>query len=195
MQHLGTRTLETPRLILRRFTPADAPCMFRNWASSSEVTKHLTWPPHADEGVSLAHIESMDYENPEVYDWGIELKELGQVIGSIGVVGHKNETEMVHIGYCIGTDWWGRGIMAEAFGAVIRFFFEQVGVNRIESRHDLRNPNSGKVMVKCGLQYEGTLRQSDKSNQGLCDEAWYAILREDYEKKGSPSGGAASEGD
>ncbi len=182
MRHLGTQALETQRLILRPFTPADAPAMFRNWASDAEVTKHLTWPPHVDVGVSLAHINSMNYENPEVYDWGIELKALGQVIGSIGVVGHKNEIQMVHIGYCIGKAWWGHGIMPEAFAAVIRFFFEQVGVNRIETRHDLRNPNSGKVMQKCGLQYEGTLRQSDRSNQGICDEAWYAVLREDYFK-------------
>lgn len=182
MRHLGTVKLETERLILRPFTAADAPHMFRNWASDSEVTKFLTWPPHGDESVSLAHINSMDYENPEVYDWGIELKELGQVIGSIGAVGHKNEIEMVHIGYCIGARWWHTGIMSEAFAGVIRFFFEEVGVSRIETRHDVNNPNSGKVMQKCGLMYEGTLRQSDLNNQGINDSAWYAILREDYMK-------------
>lgn len=182
MRHLGTQTLETPRLILRRVTPADAPHMLRNWAGDSAVTKFLTWPPHADEGVSLAHIASIDYENQEVYHWGIELKELGQVIGSIAAVGHKKETEMVHIGYCLGRDWWHSGIMSEALAAAIRFFFEEVEVNRIESRHDVNNPNSGKVMVHCGLRYEGTLRQSDVNNQGLNDSAWYAILREDYLK-------------
>lgn len=182
MKHLGTQTLETPRLILRRFTAADAPAMFHNWASDSAVTKFLTWPPHADESVSLAHIQTMDYENPAVYDWGIELKELGQVIGSIGVVGHKDAIEMVHVGYCIGQNWWHQGLMSEAFAAVIRFFFEEVGVNRIETRHDTNNPNSGKVMLKCGLTCEGILRQSDLNNQGLNDSAWYAILREDYLK-------------
>lgn len=182
MKHLGTQTLETPRLILRRFTAADASAMFHNWASDSAVTKFLTWPPHADEGVSLAHIQTMDYENPTVYDWGIELKELGQVIGSIGVVGHKDAIEMVHVGYCIGQKWWHQGLMSEALAAVIRFFFEEVGVNRIETRHDTNNPNSGKVMLKCGLTCEGTLRQSDLNNQGLNDSAWYAILRGDYLK-------------
>lgn len=182
MQHLGTKTIETPRLILRRFTPADAPHMLHNWAGDSAVTKHLTWPPHADEGVSLAHINSMDYENPTVYDWGIELKELGQVIGSIGAVRQNDVLEMVHIGYCMGTRWWHTGIMSEAFAAVIRFFFEEVGVNRIEARHDTNNPNSGKVMLKCGLTHEGTLRQADLNNQGINDSAWYAILREDYFK-------------
>ncbi|SBW11149.1 Acetyltransferase, GNAT family [uncultured Eubacteriales bacterium] len=180
MRHLGTKPLETGRLILRPFTAADAPNMLRNWAGGSEVTKHLTWSPHGDEAVSLGYIQSIDYEEPETYNWGIVLKELGQVIGNISVVDHKNEIEMVHIGYCLGRDWWHMGIMSEAFAEVIHFFFEEVGVNRIETRHDPRNPNSGKVMQKCGLTYEGVLRQSDRNNRGLCDAKWYAILREDY---------------
>ena len=63
---------------------------------------------------------------------------------------------------------------------LLQFFFEEVGVNRIESRHDPRNPNSGKVMQKAGLRYVGTLRQSDWNNQGVCDAAYYTILADDY---------------
>ena len=44
MEHKGTVTLETPRLILRRLTLADAEPMYRNWASDPGVTKFLTWP-------------------------------------------------------------------------------------------------------------------------------------------------------
>jgi ribosomal-protein-alanine N-acetyltransferase len=90
---------------------------------------------------------------------------------------------MVHIGYCIGKAWWRNGYMSEALTELVWFFFEKVGVNRIESRHDPRNPNSGKVMQKAGLKYEGTLRQSDKNNLcGFCDAAYYAILADDYRK-------------
>jgi hypothetical protein len=42
MEHLGTKRLETPRLILRQFAIDDAENMFQNWASDAEVTKHLT---------------------------------------------------------------------------------------------------------------------------------------------------------
>ena len=69
--------------------------------------------------------------------------------------------------------------MSEAFSAVIDFFFDQVGANRVESRHDPNNPYSGMVMRKCGLKYEGTLRSSDRNNQGICDASWYGILRSD----------------
>ena len=61
MRHLGTKTLETERLILRRVTAADAPDMLRNWAGDGEVTKYLTWQPHTDAGVSLEYINSIDY--------------------------------------------------------------------------------------------------------------------------------------
>lgn len=184
MKHLGTVTLETERLILRQFRITDANAMYTNWAGSSDVTKYLTWPTHKNEDVSLKYLESLvvTYENKEVYGWGIELKELHQVIGSIGVVQTNFAIECVQIGYSIGKPWWGIGITSEAFLAVIQFFMEEVGINRIEARHDIKNIPSGKVMKHCGLTLEGIHRQSDKNNQGICDTAWYAILREDYKK-------------
>lgn len=186
MKHLGTVTLETERLILRRFESSDAEAMFNNWASDAEVTKFLTWPAHSDVSVSKAVIGSWIplYNNLNHYSWAIVLKEIGQPIGSIAVVDQRDDIQMVHIGYCIGRKWWRRGYASEALAELIRFFFEDVGVNRIESRHDPRNPNSGKVMQKCGLKYEGTLRQSDRNNQGgFCDAARYAMLAEDYFSK------------
>jgi ribosomal-protein-alanine N-acetyltransferase len=107
-------------------------------------------------------------------------KELGEPIGSIVAVEQCDDIKMVHIGYCIGRKWWHCGYTSEALRELIRFFFEDIGVNRIESRHDLLNPNSGKMMLKCGLKYEGTMRQDDIGNQGICDSVRYAILAEDY---------------
>ena len=62
-------------------------------------------------------------------------------------------------------------------GKFIDFLFDTVDVNRIEARHDPKNPNSGKVMKKCGMKYEGILRSSDRNNQGICDVCYYGILR------------------
>lgn len=70
--------------------------------------------------------------------------------------------------------------MAEAVKAVIAFLFEEVGVNRIAARHDVNNPNSGKVMQKAGMKYEGTLRQADRNNQGIIDYAIYSVLKSEY---------------
>ena len=55
--------------------------------------------------------------------------------------------------------------------------FDKVGMNRIEARHDPNNPHSGDVMKKCGMRYEGTMRQADRNNQGICDASCYALLK------------------
>ena len=46
MQNIGTKLIETKRLLLRQFTTDDAPAMYERWASDPEVTKYLTWQPH-----------------------------------------------------------------------------------------------------------------------------------------------------
>jgi len=66
---------------------------------------------------------------------------------------------MVHIGYCIVRQWWNQGITSEAFNLIISYLFNEVQVNRIESKHDPKNPGSGTVMLKCGLK-RGGLEQS-----------------------------------
>ena len=188
MNHKGTITLETERLILRRFYIEDAGAVFNNWANDVEVTKYLTWPTHSDVSVSKEVLNSwMElYKDPGHYSWAIVLKELGEPIGSIAAVERRDDIKMVHIGYCIGRKWWHKGYTSEALKELIRFFFEEVGVNRIESRHDPRNPNSGKVMTKCGLKYEGTLRQADFSNEGIVDTAIYGLLASEYALKQAP---------
>ena len=184
MEHKGTQRIETDRLILRRFVMDDASAMFKNWASDSEVTKYLTWPTHKSvEGSKwITDLWIKDYEKPDYYQWAIELKELGEVIGSISVVHTDENVNAAEVGYCIGRNWWHKGITVEAFKAVIKFLFEEVGAERVSARHDPNNPNSGRVMKKCGLTYEGTLRKADRNNQGIVDVSVYGILRNEYEK-------------
>lgn len=180
--HKGTQTIETPRLILRRFTSYDAPAMFRNWASDPEVTKYLTWPTHQNEQVTASVVQSWvnGYQQENCYQWAIILKENGpEPIGSICGQEANDLVGKIEIGYCMGKRWWGRGIMAEALNAVIGYLFDVAGFNRIQACHDPNNPNSGAVMRKCGMRYEGTFRQAGHNNQGICDMAWYAILKSD----------------
>jgi len=180
MNHLGTLTLETPRLILRPFTLEDAPAMYRHWASDPEVTKYLTWPTHPSVQISEAVLRDWVacYEKPDYYQWAIILKDMGEPIGSMAVVSQNDKVGKAEIGYCIGRNWWRQGITSEALNAVIRFLMDEVGMQRIEARHDPRNPGSGAVMRKCGMVFEGTMQRSDWNNQGLCDVSWYAIVKE-----------------
>ena len=183
MNHKGTVKLETNRLILRRVTMDDVQEMFDNWASNPNVTKFMTWPTHSDTEITKMVISYWlsEYENLGYYQWGIVIKETNQLIGAISVVRFKEEIDEVEIGYCIGEKWWHQGYTSEALKEVIRFLFEEVNANRICACHDVNNPNSGKVMLKCNMKYEGTLRQAGRRGTGeLSDLAYYSILKEEY---------------
>lgn len=184
MNHCGTKTIETDRLILRQFRLSDSEVAFSNWMSDEKVTEFLTWPTHKNVSDSEQIIREWidEYEKQDYYQWAIVLKDIYEPIGSISVVEKNEEINMLHIGYCIGSRWWHKGIMTEAFKAVIELLFKETDVNRIEARHDPNNPHSGDVMKKCGLKYEGTMRQADRSNKGIVDAAMYSILRSEWEE-------------
>ena len=182
MEHLGTRVLETDRLILRPFRLEDAEAMYRNWASDPEVSKFLTWPAHTSPEVTSQVIDSwvQEYHRKDFYNWAIVLRSNGEEpIGNISVVSHSDPVARATMGYCIGRRWWRQGITSEALACVIQFLIWDVGMRRVDAMHDVENPNSGAVMRKCGMRLEGTMRQVAVNNLGIRDVCWYAILAED----------------
>ena len=82
MRHAGTQEIETPRLLLRRLMPSDAPMMYSNWANDPEVTRWLRWTPHKDvaETQELLSAWALLYPNEDYYQWAIVEKATGQVI-------------------------------------------------------------------------------------------------------------------
>ncbi len=182
MEHKGTVLLETKRLILRPFTAADGDAMFRNWASDPAVTRFLTWPAHESAAVSrkTAALWEEESKAPNVYQWAVELRELGEPIGSMSVVRLNDAIAEAEIGYCIGRRWWGQGLTAEALRAVVRYLIVEVGMNRVCAKHDVNNPNSGRVMQKSGMVSEGVLRAAARSNQGIVDVEIWSILASEY---------------
>ena len=155
MNHTGTITLTTPRLVLRKYKMEDAQAMYDNWASDPMVTKYLSWDAHQNVEKTQSRIAEIisQYEKPDCYEWMIELE--GVVIGTIGLfafAGEENETTC-EVGYCMSQAHWGKGIMAEALAKVIDHGVNTVGVGTIGANHDIDNPNSGRVMMKCGMTY------------------------------------------
>ncbi len=181
MNKTGTRTITTHRLILRQYRPEDAEDMYLNWASDPEVTKYLTWPTHTGPGVTRTVLGSWisRYEDGGFFNWAIEWKESGRVIGNIAVVKLEEAIDAAEIGYCLGRAFWGRGIMPEALRAVMDYLFDTAGLNRITAGHDTRNLKSGRVMEKAGMKLEGVMRAAGRNNQGIRDVACYALLRGD----------------
>lgn len=179
VKHLGTKQIETERLILRRFTVEDAEKMYQNWANDPEVTKFLMWPTHKNVEETKAILTDWvsSYEKADKYEWCIALKANDEPVGSMGVVNCNEKVRSMEIGYCIGREYWHQGITSEALAAVMQFLLEEVGAERIESRHDVRNPHSGDVMKKCGMRYEGTGIKADWNNSGICDCVHYGYVK------------------
>lgn len=182
MENRGTVRLETPRLILRRFDISDAPAMFRNWAGDPAVTEFLTWPTHTGADISRCVLAEWAgrYAEPDFYQWAIELKAIAEPVGSISVVRMNQDIGECELGWCIGSAWWGQGIVPEAAACVLRFLFRDVGAARVAARHAVGNEKSGRVMQKLGMVKEGVLRRADMCNLGIVDAVVYAMLAEEY---------------
>ena len=184
LTHKGTQTLDTERLILRRFAPEDAQAMFDHWANDADVCKFLTWAPHGQVENTRALLERWvaGYDNETVYHWVIEHKAACHIIGSIGAMQMSERNASCEVGYCIAKAFWGQGVTSEALRAVLGFLFREVGVHRVEALHDLENTASGRVMQKAGMTHEGTLRQSHRDRDGnFRDMHLWAILASEFQ--------------
>lgn len=147
----------------------------------------LPWETHTTiaEATVLIGGYVSGYRKSDYYAWAIIPKESHEPIGFIDT-SVDNGIDAVKVDYGIGKAWWHRGYTSEALSAVIKSFFEEVGANRIFATHDPRNPNSGAVMRKCGMIYEGTLRQARHRKGEYSDRVQYAILADDYFAEESP---------
>ena len=185
MNKVGTRQIETERLLLRRFVIEDAEDMYSGWCNDPEVSKYLTWPPHESADVTryLLNTWIPEYEKGEYFNWVMELKETGKIIGNISVVQVREDIGEALIGYCMSRGYWGHEYMPEALKAVIDYLFDVAGMNRVVASHDVNNPKSGRVMQKAGMKYEGTLRQAGHNMQGIVDLCYYSVIKSDREQQ------------
>ena len=166
LTHSGTQELHTKRLLLRPYRREDAPEAFALWAGDARVTDALDWTAHRDVNVTQSLIDMWveSYQSPTVYHWCIEYE--GQAAGDMMVCRWNQDDGWCELGYCLAAPYWGRGLMTEALNAICDYLFKCVGFHRIQLRHEEENAASGRVMQKCGFQYEGTLRHAKRDRSG-----------------------------
>lgn len=186
MNKIGTKELETERLILRRLKNEDYLDAFNNWCNNPKVAKYTTWEAHKTPEITKEVIENWvkQYEDLSVFRWGVQNKETGELMGTIDVVDssrESNDIDVFEIGYCYGEKFWGKGYGTESLKAVIKYLFEEVGAEVIYAEHLSQNPVSGIVMKKAGMKYEGSQRGRYIDKDGIRnDMISYSILREEY---------------
>lgn len=157
INHIGTKKIYTNRLILRKFNENDTKEIFENWISDPEVSKYMVWNSHKNVEETERWLQKCiyKYQNQDVYNWGIELKENGILIGSISANKSDIDEECYEIGYAFGKRFWGNGFATESLKAVVEFLTKEVGIKKFLCRYAKENQASGKVIRNAGFEYKG----------------------------------------
>lgn len=148
---MNTPTLETKRLILRKFTENDIGAIYQIY-SDEEVNKFLPWfPLKSFEEARLFFEEryAPKYAQPQAYAYAVCLKKDNIPIGYINV----DMEEHHDFGYGLRKEFWNQGIITEAGKAVVAQV-KKDGLPYITATHDRNNPRSGSVMKNVGMKYQ-----------------------------------------
>ena len=148
-------TLETERLLLRRWTDSDAGSLYE-YARDPDVGPIAGWPAHRSVEESRVVIRDV-FCGKEAY--AVCLKTDNRAIGAIELKlnGHTDLTERndeCELGYWLGKPFWGQGIMPEAAREMLRHAFEDLGMTKIWAGYYEGNVKSKRVQEKCGFRYQ-----------------------------------------
>ena len=153
---IGELVLETERLILRPFKQSDLHD-FNEYASVPGVGEMAGWKHH--ETIEKTQ-EILDMFIKEDKTFAIVFKKTNKVIGSLGVEKYGLEEKLTEftsyygreIGYVLSKDYWGKGIMPEAVGAVIHYLFNDLNMDFLTCGYYDFNDRSKRVQEKCGFK-------------------------------------------
>ena len=185
LTHNGTQTIETERLILRRFAYSDNADMLKNWAGDAQVQRMYSEPVYetteAVKGLLDKYIGS--YEKDDYYRWAVIEKESGECIGQIAYFLVDSKNHFAEIEYCIGRAFQCKGYATEATKAVIAFGFDKINLHKVQICTKTINVPSKRVIEKCGFTYEGTLRDYFCMDGEYVGRLYFSILRSEYEQQ------------
>jgi RimJ/RimL family protein N-acetyltransferase len=177
-------TIKTNRLTLRPFTLEDAPELQRLAGDRAVADTTQSIPHPYEDGMAETWISS----HPETFKKGqgvtfaITRNSDNALVGEISLM-HMVKGHQATLGYWIGKPYWGNGFCTEAARAVLKYAFTERGLIRVHASHITRNPASGKVMQKLGLQHEGCQRQHILKWDKFEDLELYGILKEEWRER------------
>ncbi len=185
INHIGTQTIETEHLILRKFSFDDCDDMLRYWVSDERVQKSYGEPIYETEAKVKLLLDKYisGYEHNSCYRWAVIEKSRESCIGQIAFYLVDSNNHFAEIEYCIGVDFQCCGYATEATKAIIQYGFEKVGFHKIQICHRSNNLPSKRVIEKCGFVYEGALRDYFYIDGKYYDRLYYSILRNEYKSE------------
>jgi RimJ/RimL family protein N-acetyltransferase len=175
--------IETARLRLTGLQAADIPQIVQLAANPriSDYTLNLPFPYAEKDAIYWLNLAHQGYTNGTHLIFAIRLRPGHTFIGGIGLT-LEPRFDRAEIGYWLGEPFWNRGYATEATGAMLRFGFGTLGLNKITSSYLAQNPASGRVMQKCGMTREGELKEHVRKGNTYHTLILYGLTRSDYEK-------------
>jgi [ribosomal protein S5]-alanine N-acetyltransferase len=170
--------LETERLILRELIATDAQRIF-DCFSSEDVTRFygMDAMTEVEQANQLIDLFSKNYLEKRGIRWGIELKESGQLIGTIGFNNWASRHMRAEIGYDLHPLFWSKGYASEAVNRVCNYGFHELGLTRIGAVVFIENEASNRLLIKLGFQHEGVLRSYMVQNGIGYDTNVYSLIK------------------
>jgi RimJ/RimL family protein N-acetyltransferase len=161
--------VETPRLVLRCWSPTDAPTLR---AKLDKSDQHLRpWIPFMkDEPRSLAGSLDWlrglraDFDRSENFRFGVFLKD-GELVGE-NMLLQRVGPDALEIGYLTHLGFEGKGYASEASSALVKVAFELYRARRVEIHHAAANRASGVIPERLGFTRDGSLRDRIEDTQG-----------------------------
>ncbi len=175
-------TLHANRVTLSPFTVDDA-FLVQKYAGAAEVARTTMNIPHPyPDGAADSWIAShlTEYLEKKNVVFAIRSATTGELYGAINLglnMPHQNG----ELGYWMGVPFWNKGFCTEAARRLIEYGFQDIGLNKICSRHLAGNLASGRVMEKSGMRKEGVLRQQMIKDGIPLDIVEYGILKSEYQ--------------
>lgn len=169
-------------MVLRPLALDDAPIV-QQLASEKDVASTTRLIPHPyPPGMAAIWIAALPelYQRAEMVVWGVTMQG-GPLLGTVRLTLYPvdNHAEM---GYWIGKPFWNNGYCTEAARAVLTYGFDVLGLERIYANYLARNPASGRVLHKLGLQQEGLLRRHRRKFGRYEDLIVCGLLKSEYQK-------------
>lgn len=178
---LPTPTLETARLQLRSFDDGDADVLFA-LQSDPVVLRYWDAPPWTEPARAerfLATCRAMAREGSGAR-LAVGRASDGEFLGWCSLSRWNPDFRSAALGYCFTQESWGHGYATEAAGAVLRWAFATLDLNRVQAETDTRNLASARVLDKLGFLREGTLREDCVVNGDVSDSWVYGLLRREW---------------
>ncbi|MBT2386099.1 GNAT family N-acetyltransferase [Streptomyces sp. ISL-11] len=172
--------LITERLLLRPFTPADAPAVLAA-CQDPEIQRWTTVPSPYTADDARAFIEDVSpagWRDGTSYGFGLFSRDDGRLVGAMGLerlAQLRAPERQAELGFWTAKEARGRGYTVEAGRAVVRWAFEELGAERLEWVAEAGNEGSRAVALKLGFRMEGTQR-SKLVHAGTRRDAWAGAL-------------------